>query len=144
MNGSLFIAQLDQQTAYHYRFLDSRHDQNFLHHAVSINGSVEARVKTENLYTETKRLAEIQLDHVTYVLNTLRVNRFRKHRWFKEFIRCQREVSELEPDSYYAEAYRKEEICYWLHIPKCMFETKKSTELRRIVRLAIDSFAPVA
>jgi hypothetical protein len=58
MNGSLFIAQLDQQTAYHHRFLDSRHDQNFLHHAVSINGSVEARVKTENLYTETKRLAE--------------------------------------------------------------------------------------
>ena len=51
--------------------------------------------------------------------------------WKLELAKCQDEISKLDPNPYYLSAYKKEELSYWCHIPKWMFEDSKTHKVKK-------------
>ncbi len=66
------------------------------------------------------------------LFNSLLTQRYRKSLWLKHIVRCQEEIAAL-PDAhpYYQTAYMREEVKYWLHIAKWMYEDSKKRQVRR-------------
>jgi 2-polyprenyl-3-methyl-5-hydroxy-6-metoxy-1,4-benzoquinol methylase len=79
-----------------------------------------------DLPVKAKHLARMAIAHYKKNLNSLKVRGFKNEEWFKKFVQCQEEITKLDPDPYYIEAYKKEEVYYWLNIPKWMYDDSKN------------------
>lgn len=66
-----------------------------------------------------------------YLNRYFEFKKYRNQPWMEEILNCQKEIKELDPHPYYLERYQKEELFYWFHIPKWIYEDSLK---HRIVR----------
>lgn len=65
------------------------------------------------------------------LLNSLLTQKHRRSLWLKHISRCQDEIAALaDTHPYYHAAYMREEVKYWLHIAKWMYEDSAKRQIR--------------
>jgi len=54
---------------------------------------------------------------------------YKNKSWMYEIIKCQEEITSLDPNPYYLKAYRAEEPLYWMYIAKWIYENRKKSKV---------------
>ena len=77
-----------------------------------------------DLGTKIRRRVHRQFKHVFLI-------RHARQAWLREVFRCQKEIAASNPHPHYPRAYRGEEIFYWLHIAKWIYEQRDHDHARK-------------